>query len=91
MASSKSPLTLLAPGLSRKKRTARWRRTRTFSFVVLTLFAMFFFPESQQIWPVRQKTSDTIDVLYGQWLQDDAAELILKNPNIGKGRQDPVE
>jgi hypothetical protein len=49
---------------------------------VLTFFAMLFFPESQQVWPVCQKAPDTIDVLHGERLEDDAAELILKNPNL---------
>src|SRR5207302_8338094 len=68
-----------------EKRTTRWRQTRTSSFIVLAFFPMFFFPKSEQIWPVCQKTSDPIDVLVGDGLQDDAPELVFQNLNLGAG------
>src|ERR1700689_1828486 len=63
----------------------RSHRAHTSSFIVLAFLAMFFLPVSQQVWPVCQKPHDAIDVIFGDGLQDDAAELVLKDPDLGAG------
>src|SRR5258708_23868256 len=50
---------------------------------------MFLFPQSQQIRPVSQQPSNTIDVLVGDGLQDDAAELVFKNLHL-RARFNPM-
>src|SRR5208282_2794897 len=73
------------PASSAEKQIARWHRARMFSFIVLAFFAMFLFPAGQQVRPVRQKSHDAINVLFGDGLQDDAAELVLQKLNPGAG------
>src|SRR5208283_874623 len=48
-------------------------------------FAMLSFPVAQKIRPVCQAAHYAIDVLLGHGLKDDAAELVLQQPDLGAG------
>lgn len=49
---------------------------------MFALFAMFLFPESKKIRAIRQESPYTVDVILGDGLQDDTAEVIFRNMHL---------
>ena len=43
---------------------------------------MFLFPHGQQVWSMRKKTPDAVDIVVGDGLEDYAAELIFEDVNL---------
>lgn len=49
---------------------------------MFALFAMFLFPESKKIRAICQESPYTVDVILGDGLQDDTAEMVFRNMDL---------